>query len=69
MTDDEKRELAKVLDVMIVVKEHLFAEAEMNAALHMSREVRPAPLAMAVDRAVLDLAGLLDPPGTEDDHD
>jgi hypothetical protein len=61
MTDDEKRRLTKVLDTLIVVQEHLFAEAEMNAALHMA-DVRPAPLAMAVARAVSELAGVLDPP-------
>lgn len=67
MTNDEKRQLTKVLDTLIVAKEHFFAEAEMNAALHMARDVRPAPLAMAVDRAVLDLAGLLDPEAPTDE--
>jgi len=57
--EDERRELHKVLDTLLVVESHFRHEAEMNAALHMSREVRPAPLAAAVGTAVGTLERLL----------
>lgn len=49
--DDLMREIAKISDVLAAVNRHMRAEAEMNAALHMSNEVRPAPLASAVATA------------------
>ena len=60
MTADEQRELQKVLDTLFVVEKHFYHEANMNAALHMSTEVRPAPLAAAVSVAVSTLERLLD---------
>lgn len=55
MTDDERRQIEKALDVMYRVRDHFDHEAAMNAALHMSDVVRPAPLASAVGSAVIDL--------------
>ena len=59
MTEDERRQIEKALAVMRKVQEHFDHEAAMNAALHMSDVVRPAPLASAVSRAVMDLEHLL----------
>lgn len=42
------RELRKISDTLVVAAEHFEAEAKMNAALHMSLNVHPAPLAAAV---------------------
>lgn len=56
---DLTRELSKIADVFEVVDRHFNAEAEMNAALHMSPIVRPAPLAIAVHAAVFDLSRLI----------
>lgn len=53
---DLARELDKVHEVVTFALKHFRAEAEMNAALHMSPEVRPAPLAAAIDIASHDLA-------------
>jgi hypothetical protein len=50
--NDLKRELLKVFDTLKVVNDHFDHEAKMNAALHMAAEVRPAPLAAAVARAL-----------------
>lgn len=50
--DDLIRELEKALDVLRVCDRHFSAEAEMNAALHMTENVRPNPLAAAVSTAV-----------------
>jgi len=60
MTEDEKRQIEKALDVMYMVQKHFDHEAAMNAALHMSDTVRPAPLAAAVTAAVLDLERLVE---------
>lgn len=49
--EDLMREIAKLSDVLAAANRHMRAEAEMNAALHMSRDVRPAPLASAVATA------------------
>ena len=47
-TDNLVRELQKIRDVLEKVDEHLTAKDRMNAALHMSENVRPTPLAGAV---------------------
>ncbi len=60
MNDDERRQVEKALATMYKVQEHFDAEARMNAALHMSDIVRPAPLAAAVSVAVLDLERLVE---------
>ena len=60
MDDNTKRELRKVLDVLRVAERHFRHEAEMNAALHMAASVRPAPLAVAIEGAAMDLEMLLD---------
>ena len=52
MTEDERRELQKVLDTLYAVAKHFFHEANMNAALHMAANVRPAPLHAATDTAI-----------------
>jgi hypothetical protein len=67
LTDDERRQVRKALDVMGKVQEHFDHEAAMNAALHMSDVVRPAPLAAAVSASVMDLARLLGEEGHPDD--
>lgn len=59
MSPDEAREVQKVLDILEVVQRHFRHEAQMNAALHMAAEVRPAPLAAAVDTAVITLDKLI----------
>lgn len=57
---DLARELVKVSDVMDMAVSHFDHEASMNAALHMSTVVRPAPLAAALTGARADLARLID---------
>jgi hypothetical protein len=52
MTEDAIRELEKALDVLRACARHFNAEAEMNAALHLSDNVLPNPLAAAVNTAV-----------------
>jgi hypothetical protein len=51
--DDATRELEKVLDVLRACARHFNAEAEMNAALHLSDKVLPNPLASKVNSAVM----------------
>lgn len=58
--DDLSRQLAKVRDAVTLADTHFRAEAEMNAALHMASEVRPAPLAMAIAAAKDDLTRLIE---------
>lgn len=60
MSPDERRQVEKALGVMYRVREHFDHEAAMNAALHMSDVVRPAPLAAAVATAVIDLERLIE---------
>lgn len=60
MTEDERRQIQKALGVMYRVRDHFDHEAQMNAALHMSDVVRPAPLAAAVGTAVIDLERLIE---------
>lgn len=57
------RELQKIADVLETAAKHFEAEAEMNAALHMSSTVRPAPLAMAVAGARDDAKRLIETMG------
>lgn len=51
---DALREIEKLLEVLIAANRHFMAEAEMNAALHLSEKVMPNPLAAKVDGAVRD---------------
>lgn len=60
MTEDERRQIEKVLSTLYRVRDHFDHEAAMNAALHMSDTVRPAPLAAAVGVAVIDLERLIE---------
>lgn len=57
--NDLIRELDKILDTIEGAEKHFRAEAEMNAALHMSDTVRPAPLSVAVGLAADNLTRLL----------
>lgn len=61
MTTDEQRQVEKALQTLYRVRDHFDHEAAMNAALHMSDTVRPAPLASALAIAVIDLERLLEP--------
>lgn len=56
---DLARELTKVLDAVKWANAHFAYEAWMNAALHMSNEVRPAPLAAAIRNATADLERII----------
>jgi hypothetical protein len=56
---DIQRELLKIRDVLVTVDEHLAAKDTMNAALHMSKEVRSTPLAAAVHGARKDIERLM----------
>jgi len=60
MTDDDRRQIEKALHTMYIVRDHFDYEAKMNAALHMSDVVRPAPLAAAVATAVQDLERVIE---------
>lgn len=50
--DNLIRELQKISDTLGAADRHFSAEGQMNAALHMSETVRPAPLAAAVATAL-----------------
>lgn len=52
--EDSVRQIDKALDVLRLVEKSMQAEAEMNAAKHMSAVVRPVPLAGAVSSLVGD---------------
>jgi hypothetical protein len=56
---DLARELAKVADALAMADVHFQAEAEMNAALHMSPTIRPAPLAAAISTAHQELSRII----------
>jgi len=60
MNDDDRRQVEKALATMYKVQEHFDYEARMNAVLHLSDTVRPAPLAAAVSVAVSDLERLIE---------
>lgn len=51
------RELQKIHDTLVRTHEYLYLQARANAALHMAREIRPAPLvgALSIANANLDL--------------
>jgi hypothetical protein len=49
--EDITRELNKIYDTLTAVQMHLEYRDRMNAALHMSTEVRFAPLTSAVKNA------------------
>jgi hypothetical protein len=57
---DLHRELGKVYSVLEKVDTHLRAKDQMNAALHMSSEVRPTPLAASVRVTTTNLGELMD---------
>jgi len=57
---DTARQLDKIGDVLTQVHHHLFNKDKSNAALHMSQEVRPAPLTTAVAGALHDCLMLRD---------
>lgn len=57
--DDLIREIEKIRHVLALADRHFTAEAQMNAALHMSDTVRPAPLAAAVGTALNSAARLV----------
>ena len=56
---DDARRLVKILDVLVKVDEHLMSKDKMNAALHLSEEIRPTPLASAVHGSRRDLEQFL----------
>jgi hypothetical protein len=66
--EDLRRQLEKIADPLDMAAKHFKAEAEMNAALHMAPNVRPAPLAVAIEGARDDLYRLI-AELTEDDDD
>lgn len=57
---DLHRELRKIEDVLGKVSAHLNYKDNMNAALHMSDNVHPTPLASAVSTSCVNLNALLD---------
>jgi hypothetical protein len=58
--DDQRRELEKIAEAVDAAVRHFRAEAVMNAALHLSPTVRPAPLAVAIEAASDDLHRLIE---------
>jgi hypothetical protein len=60
MDENTIRELTKVLMALRWCQKHFKAEGLMNAALHMSEVVLPAPLAANTDHAVLTLERILE---------
>jgi len=60
MNNDLIRDLEKVSDALAAADRHFRAEAEMNAALHMSDTVRPAPLAAAVGTALFTIENVIE---------
>ncbi len=57
--EDVVREVQKIYDVLTAVCVHLGAKDEMNAALHMSQEVRATPLTSAARTARANAANLM----------
>lgn len=57
--NDLIRELLKALDVLKQCERHFSAEAEMNAALHLSENVRPSPLSASVSTEVAQLEAVI----------
>lgn len=51
---DALREIEKLMDALMAADRHFMAEAEANAALHLSEKVLPNPLAAKVSGAVRD---------------
>lgn len=58
--EDLARELEKVWDVARRANTYFHFHGNMNAALHMAADVRPAPLATAVSNMCADLERLID---------
>ena len=59
MMEDAKRQISKALDVLRQVETAMQAEAQMNAAKHMTTTIRPVPLCAAVSSAIVDLEAWL----------
>lgn len=57
--EDVIREVQKIYDVLNAVCVHLGAKDEMNAALHMSAEVRATPLTSAARTARANAVNLM----------
>lgn len=55
--EDVLRQIDKGLDVLEKVEAMMVAEATMNATKHMSEQVRPVPLAGAVQALIADYRG------------
>lgn len=51
---DALREIGKLMEALTAAERHFNAEAEMNAALHLSEKVMPNPLAAKVSGTVRD---------------
>lgn len=51
---DALREIEKLIEALTAAERHFDAEAEMNAALHLSEKVMPNPLASKVSVGVRD---------------
>lgn len=56
---DTIRELEKIADAVDTAVSHFEHEAEMNAALHMAKTTRIAPLGAAMQTAQQSLHGLI----------
>lgn len=54
IAEDALREIDKLLEALAAANRHFAAEAEMNAALHLTDKVMPNPLAAKVGGAVRD---------------
>lgn len=57
--EDIIREVQKLYDTLTAVDVHLGAKDSMNAALHMSTEIRSTPLASAVNVARANASNLM----------
>lgn len=54
IAEDALREIDKLLEALVAADRHFMAEAEMNAALHLTDKVMPNPLAAKVSGVVRD---------------
>lgn len=57
---DFHRELGKIYSTLLLMQKHLDSKDQMNAALHMSGDVRSTPLASAISRDIDNLRDLMD---------
>lgn len=51
IAEDALREIEKLLEALMAADKHFMAEAEMNAALHLTDKIMPNPLAAKVSTA------------------